>query len=48
MNVKELKEFLKDIDDDIEIVLRFEFTELNIWESDIVFNREDNKIIIKV
>ena len=48
MNVKELKEFLKDIDDDIEIVLRFEFAELNIWESDIVFNREDNKIIIKV
>lgn len=31
MNVKELKEFLKDIDDDVEIILRFEFTELNIW-----------------
>ena len=48
MNVKELKEFLKDIDDDVEIVLSFEFAELNIWESDIVFNREDSKVIIKV
>ena len=52
MTVKELKEFLKDIDDDVEVVicvdnLDYYFHELGI-DNEIELNKERNKVVISV
>lgn len=51
MNVKELKEFLKDIDDDFEVVICIDnidsyFYELGIENEHIKLNKERNKVVI--
>lgn len=53
MNVKELKEFLKDIDDDVEVVifcdnLDYYSYEMNIEDLHIELNKERNKVVISV
>lgn len=49
MNVKELKEFLKDIDDDVEVVV-FDFSEtLKIHEiTKIQLNNEFNNLVVVI
>jgi len=53
MNVKELKEFLKDIDGDVEVVvcvdnIDYYSHELGIENEFIELNKERNKVVISV
>ena len=54
MNVKELKEFLNGIDDDVEVAIKYSYYEgelrfinsFNIDKNKITFDDSENKIII--
>ena len=49
MNVKELKEFLKDIDDDVEVfAYGHSIYPYIVCVSNIEFISEDNKIVINI